>query len=117
MKKRINPRQVLCFGKTFPEMGDEVIYVSYLETTRREKVMGGRGRDSGITVNQLTITEYEKRMAIKEAIQASTMQESMNVKDGSGGLSSPILYKNVLVVESIPSWRIQNMKLARYADG
>jgi rubrerythrin len=56
--------------------------------------MGGRGRDSGITVNQLTITEYEKRMAIKEAIQASTMQrESMNVKDGSGGLSSPILYK------------------------
>lgn len=37
MKKRINPRQVLCFGKTFPEMGDEVIYVSYLETTRREK--------------------------------------------------------------------------------
>lgn len=37
MKKRINPKQILCFGKTFHEMGDEVVYVSYLETTGREK--------------------------------------------------------------------------------
>jgi len=37
MKKRINPKQVLCFGKAFPEMGDEVIMVDYLETTRRKK--------------------------------------------------------------------------------
>lgn len=35
MKKRINPRQVLCFGKAFPEMGDEVITVEYLKTRRR----------------------------------------------------------------------------------
>ena len=35
MKKRINPRQVLCFGKAFPEMGDEVFVVDYLKTTGR----------------------------------------------------------------------------------
>jgi len=35
MTKRINPRQVLCFGKAFPEMGDEVIVVPYLEATGR----------------------------------------------------------------------------------
>jgi hypothetical protein len=37
MKKRINPKQVLCFDKVFPEMGSEVIFVSYPETTRRKK--------------------------------------------------------------------------------
>lgn len=35
MKKRINPSQVLCFGKAFPEMGNEVIVVDYLKTTGR----------------------------------------------------------------------------------
>ena len=37
MKERVNPKQVLCFGKAFPEMGDEVIAVDYLETTGRSK--------------------------------------------------------------------------------
>jgi hypothetical protein len=37
MKERINPKQVLCFGKPFSEMGDEVICVDYLETTGRLK--------------------------------------------------------------------------------
>ena len=35
MKKRLNPTQVLCFGKAFPEMGNEVYVVDYLETTGR----------------------------------------------------------------------------------
>jgi len=37
MKNRINPKSILCFGNAFPEMGDEVIVVSYLETTGRAK--------------------------------------------------------------------------------
>jgi len=37
MKKRINPKQTLCFGKAFAEMEDEVIVVSYLKTTGRER--------------------------------------------------------------------------------
>jgi len=37
MKNKINPRQVLCFGETFPEMGYEVIKVDYLETTGRSR--------------------------------------------------------------------------------
>jgi len=37
MKNRINPKQVLCFGKPFSEMGDEVIMVDYLESTGRAK--------------------------------------------------------------------------------
>jgi hypothetical protein len=37
MKKRINPKQVLCFGKAFPEMGEEVIVAGYLEATGRAK--------------------------------------------------------------------------------
>jgi len=35
MKKLINPRHVLCYGKAFPEMGNEVIVIDYLKTTRR----------------------------------------------------------------------------------
>ena len=38
MKKRINPTQVLCYGAAFPEMGDEVIVVDYLEATGRSKL-------------------------------------------------------------------------------
>jgi len=37
LKERVNPAQVLCFGKGFSEMGDEVISVDYLKTTRRKK--------------------------------------------------------------------------------
>ncbi len=37
MKKRINPQHVLCFGKTFAEMGNEVIFVDYRKTIRRIK--------------------------------------------------------------------------------
>lgn len=37
MKRRINPNQVLCFGRAFPEMGNEVITVDYLKTTGRVK--------------------------------------------------------------------------------
>jgi hypothetical protein len=37
MKKRINPKQTLCFGKAFTEMCDEVIVVNYLKATGREK--------------------------------------------------------------------------------
>jgi hypothetical protein len=37
MRDRINPKQVLCFGKPFSEMGDEVIMVNYLESTGRVK--------------------------------------------------------------------------------
>jgi hypothetical protein len=37
MKERVNPEQVLCFGRGFSEMGTEVISVDYLKTTRREK--------------------------------------------------------------------------------
>jgi hypothetical protein len=37
MKRRINPNRVLCFGRAFPEMGNEVITVDYLETTGRVK--------------------------------------------------------------------------------
>ena len=29
MKKRINPKQVLCYDEPFPEMGNEVIYAPY----------------------------------------------------------------------------------------
>ena len=35
MKKRINPKQVLCFGKAFSELGPEVINVSYNKASRR----------------------------------------------------------------------------------
>jgi hypothetical protein len=35
MKKRIQPPQVLCFGKAFPEMGNEIIAVDYLQVTGR----------------------------------------------------------------------------------
>ena len=35
MIKRIKPKQILCFGKAFPEMGEEVIVVDYLSTTGR----------------------------------------------------------------------------------
>ncbi|MEA5024262.1 hypothetical protein SDC9_09372 [bioreactor metagenome] len=37
MKRRINPRQVLCYGTAFCEMGEEVISVPYFETIRRGK--------------------------------------------------------------------------------
>lgn len=37
MKKRIDPKQTLCFGKAFTEMEDDVIVVSYLKTTGRGK--------------------------------------------------------------------------------
>ena len=37
LKARVSPAQVLCFGKAFPEMGDEVISVDYLKTTGRKK--------------------------------------------------------------------------------
>ena len=37
MKECINPKQVLCFGKAFPEMGAEVIVVDYLKTTGRAR--------------------------------------------------------------------------------
>lgn len=37
MKKRIDPKQILCFGEAFPEMGDEIVVVNYLETTGRKK--------------------------------------------------------------------------------
>ena len=35
MKKIIDPRQILCFGKPFNEIEDDVLFVDYLETTRR----------------------------------------------------------------------------------
>lgn len=35
MKRRINPSQVLCYGKAFSEMGDEVVVVDYLKATGR----------------------------------------------------------------------------------
>ncbi len=35
MIKRINPKQVLCFGALFPEMGDETISFPYYLTSRR----------------------------------------------------------------------------------
>jgi len=37
MKKQVNPKQILCFGKPFSEMDSEVIFVDYLKTTGREK--------------------------------------------------------------------------------
>ena len=37
MKTRIKPKQTLCFGKPFAEMGDEVVFVNYLKTTGRKK--------------------------------------------------------------------------------
>jgi hypothetical protein len=37
MRERINPQHVLCFGKTFTEMGNEVIFVDYNKTIRRIK--------------------------------------------------------------------------------
>ena len=35
MIKIINPRQILCFGKPFNEIKDDVLFVDYLETTQR----------------------------------------------------------------------------------
>ena len=37
MKECINPKQVLCYGKPFSEMGDEVIFADYLKATGRSK--------------------------------------------------------------------------------
>ena len=37
MKERIAPKQVLCYGNAFPEMGDEVIAVDYKKTIWRAK--------------------------------------------------------------------------------
>ena len=34
MKTRIAPKQILCFGQAFTEMGDEVLFVDYEETWR-----------------------------------------------------------------------------------
>lgn len=36
MKELINPSAVLCYGKPFPEMGDEVVYINYLQQTGRQ---------------------------------------------------------------------------------
>ena len=32
---RIEPKRVYCYSKPFPEMGDEVVWIDYLRTTRR----------------------------------------------------------------------------------
>ena len=37
MKNRIKPKQVICFGKPFNHMGDNVIPIDYLETSGRRK--------------------------------------------------------------------------------
>lgn len=37
MIKRIQPTNVLCYGKPFTEMGNEIIYIDYLNTTGRVK--------------------------------------------------------------------------------
>lgn len=34
MKKRLNPQKVICLDKPFPEMGNEVVYIKYLEHLR-----------------------------------------------------------------------------------
>jgi rRNA maturation protein Nop10 len=56
--------------------------------------MGGRGRDSGLKVRQLTLTWYEKKLEIESKIEESRKQREMALgTGGSGGLVPLRMYK------------------------